>query len=327
MAGSESQPPLSNIAIVLMGVSGAGKSTIGARLAKRLRREFLEGDRFHPPANVEKMRRGTPLDDADRLPWLKAIAAAIDTAREARKPVVLTCSALKRSYRAVLAANSRDVVFVFLKGGKALIAGRLAARVGHFMPPLLLDSQFAALEEPDADEPCCAVAVNATPDEIVEAIIAQLGLDTESGAIRIACARDAPRIQAIARAAYAKYVARIGREPAPMSADYATSVTAGRAIVIESDGAVVGYLIGWPESDAFFVENLAVDPVRQGEGFGHALLQYAIERARQLNLPALRLYTNAAMTENLALYRHLGFVEMHRTTEAGLERVHLRLPL
>jgi carbohydrate kinase (thermoresistant glucokinase family) len=317
--------PRMNIAIVLMGVSGAGKSTIGVRLAKRLKREFLEGDRFHPPANIEKMGSGSPLDDADRTPWLAAIAAAIDAAREARKPIVVTCSALKRSYRAVLAGDNGDVIFVFLQGRKALIAGRLADRPGHFMPPRLLDSQFAALEEPDADEPCCAVAIEATPDAIVDAIIEQLG--SETGSIRKARAGDAPRLQAIARTAFATYVARMGREPAPMSANYAAAVAAGHAIVAEGDGVIVGYLIGWPEGDAYFVENVAIDPARQGEGFGRALLQHTIEQAKRLNLPALRLYTNAAMAENLALYRRMGFVETHRTAQGGFDRVHLRLPI
>lgn len=159
-------------AIVLMGVSGCGKSTVGVRLARKLHREFLEGDTFHPPANVEKMSRGIPLDDADRLPWLKAIAAAIDDARRDGRQVVVTCSALKRSYRAILAGSHDDVAFVYLKGGKELIAERLAARAGHFMPPKLLDSQFAALEEPAADEASVMMAIEDTPDQIADAIAA-----------------------------------------------------------------------------------------------------------------------------------------------------------
>jgi len=165
-----------NTAIVVMGVSGCGKSTVGLRLARKLARDFLEGDTFHPPANVEKMSRGVPLDDADRLPWLKAIAAAIDSARRSGRQVVVTCSALKRAYRAVLADGHDDVAFVFLKGGKDLIAQRLAARAGHFMPPKLLDSQFAALEEPAGDEPSVMLAIEDTPDQIVAAIAASFAL-------------------------------------------------------------------------------------------------------------------------------------------------------
>ena len=158
-------------AIVVMGVSGAGKSTVGALLAQRFARAFLEGDSFHPPANVEKMRHGIALTDADRLPWLTALAAEIDRARIAAKPVVITCSALKRAYRKILAGGHTDVLFVYLKGGKELIARRLAARAGHFMPPLLLDSQFATLEEPDADELSYAVGIEGMPEDIVEAIV------------------------------------------------------------------------------------------------------------------------------------------------------------
>jgi gluconokinase len=159
-----------NTAIVLMGVSGAGKSTIGVRLAQKLRRAFLEGDTFHPPANVEKMRQSVPLDDDDRLPWLTAIAAAIDAARREQRQVIVTCSALKRAYRTILSAGHDDVAFVYLKGDKDLIAERLGVRSGHFMPPKLLDSQFAALEEPMSDEHSVTMSVDDTPDRIVGAI-------------------------------------------------------------------------------------------------------------------------------------------------------------
>lgn len=169
-----------NTAIVLMGVSGAGKSTIGVRLAQKLHRDFLEGDTFHPPANVEKMSRGVPLDDGDRLPWLNAIAGAIDTARQAHRQIVVTCSALKRSYRSILAAGHDDVAFVYLRGGKDLIAQRLAVRAGHFMPPTLLDSQFAALEEPDVDEPSIMMSIEETPDQIVATLAAMFAPDAQA---------------------------------------------------------------------------------------------------------------------------------------------------
>jgi len=169
-----------NTAIVLMGVSGAGKSTIGVRLARKLKREFLEGDSFHPAANVEKMSRGVPLDDDDRLPWLTAIAEAIDAARCSGRKVIVTCSALKRSYRAILAAGHDDVAFVYLKGDQKLIAQRLAARAGHFMPPKLLSSQFAALEEPGGDEGSIMVAIEQTPDQIVDTIAAMFAADAEA---------------------------------------------------------------------------------------------------------------------------------------------------
>jgi gluconokinase len=159
-------------AIVVMGVSGAGKSTVGRLLAARLNCAFIEGDSLHPPQNLEKMRHGIPLTDTDRMPWLDAIAARIAAARAAGTPLVLTCSALKRAYRERLTSGHDDIGFVFLQGGKELIARRLAARPGHFMPPQLLDSQFMALEEPAPDEPAIAVPIDARPEEIVDKILA-----------------------------------------------------------------------------------------------------------------------------------------------------------
>lgn len=167
-------------AIIVMGVSGAGKSTVASRLAERLNRPLVEGDSLHPPANIEKMSRGTPLADEDRLPWLKAIAARIDAARKARQPIIVTCSALKRSYRTTLADGHSDVGFVYLQGAKDLIAQRLAARTNHFMPPGLLDSQFAALQEPRDDEPSIVVAIDATPDDIVNSIVDKFTTETRS---------------------------------------------------------------------------------------------------------------------------------------------------
>lgn len=163
-------------AIVVMGVSGAGKSTVASKLAARLDRPLVEGDSLHPPSNIAKMSHGIPLDDDDRLPWLKAIAARIDAARRAGQPIIVTCSALKRSYREILTDGHDDIGFVYLQGGRDLIAQRLAARKGHFMPPGLLDSQFAALQEPADDEPSIVIAIDAAPDDIVASIIEKFAL-------------------------------------------------------------------------------------------------------------------------------------------------------
>jgi carbohydrate kinase (thermoresistant glucokinase family) len=161
-----------NTAIVVMGVSGAGKSTVGSLLAERLHRTFVEGDSLHPPQNVEKMKHGVPLADADRIPWLKAIASRIDAARKTRERIVVTCSALKRAYRDMLSAGHDDVSFVYLQGTKKLIARRIENRADHFMPPQLLESQFSDLEEPAADEPALAVPIDPAPEEIVKSIVA-----------------------------------------------------------------------------------------------------------------------------------------------------------
>jgi len=159
---------------VVMGVSGSGKSTIAARLAAELGWEYQEGDALHPPANVEKMKGGTPLTDADRLPWLRRIAERIDDWRAHGRSGVVTCSALKRSYRDVIAGERSGVVAVYLRGSPELIRQRLAERRGHFMPPALLDSQFAVLEEPAADEKAIVANIAGTPEEIVREIVAQL---------------------------------------------------------------------------------------------------------------------------------------------------------
>jgi gluconokinase len=159
--------------IVLMGVSGAGKTTVGRLLAAALDAEFVEGDAYHPPANIEKMRRGIPLDDADRWPWLEILSAQIDRWLAAGSTVVLACSALKQRYRDVLAKGRPGVRFVHLEGDKALIRLRLDRRRGHYMPASLLDSQFAALE-PAAD--AITVDVAGTPEAIIATIIKRLGL-------------------------------------------------------------------------------------------------------------------------------------------------------
>jgi len=158
--------------IVLMGVSGVGKTEVGTRLAEALGGRFAEGDSFHPPANVAKMESGVPLDDADRQPWLETLSREIGRWLDAGETVVLACSALKARYRQVLQAGRPGVRFVYLKGSKGLIASRLKQRRGHYMPPSLLDSQFAALEAP---EDAISVEVDQTPDAIVAEIAAALG--------------------------------------------------------------------------------------------------------------------------------------------------------
>ena len=147
--------------IVVMGVSGSGKTTLGRVLARELGAEFLEGDRFHPEANVAKMSRGEPLSDADRWPWLDRLAEELARVRKAGGNAVLACSALKRAYRDRLRRGAPDLRLLFLKGDKALIRDRLRARTQHFMPPGLLDSQFASLEEPGPDE--CPIVIDVTP--------------------------------------------------------------------------------------------------------------------------------------------------------------------
>jgi len=143
-------------------------------------------------------------------------------------------------------------------------------------------------------------------------------------AIRPATADDCARIAAIAHAAYVDYIPRIGRAPAPMLADFAAEIAAGRAVVIEDAGTLAGYMIAWPEPDAYFIDSVAVEPARQGRRLGRALIAHAAATARRLGLPAIRLYTNVAMTENLALYARLGFVETHRAAADGFDRVYLR---
>jgi gluconokinase len=164
-------------ALVVMGVSGSGKSTIADALAKRLDWRFEDGDKFHPASNVAKMSAGQPLTDEDRWPWLQAIADEIDRLCGKGQRAVVACSALKRAYRNVLVHGRDDVRIVFLAGTEALIASRLAGRRGHFMPPGLLASQFKTLEPPTPDERPVKVSIDATVDAIVEDIIRQLKLE------------------------------------------------------------------------------------------------------------------------------------------------------
>jgi len=157
---------------VVMGVSGSGKSTIGAGLARALGIDFVEGDEYHPAENVERMSRGVALTDEDRAEWLRLLAARICEAKNANTGLVMTCSALKQSYRNVLRAEAPELRFVFLRGQRALIAERLADRRGHFMPPSLLESQFGALEEPSPDEDAWVCEITQSPQQIVATLVA-----------------------------------------------------------------------------------------------------------------------------------------------------------
>lgn len=163
-------PPLPSV-LVVMGVSGSGKTTVAALLAGRLGWEFEDADEFHSPANVRKMHSGTPLTDDDRWPWLATIAAWIDATRAVGRHGVLACSALKRSYRQVLVGGRADVRLVYLRGDKALITKRQSARQHHYMPPTLVESQFGTLEEPGADEHPLTVSVEPQPHTIVDSIV------------------------------------------------------------------------------------------------------------------------------------------------------------
>ncbi len=162
--------------LVIMGVAGSGKSTTGARLSKELGWQFRDADSFHPQSNIDKMSKAMPLTDADRQPWLAAIAGWIDDCRRKGEPGIVSCSALKRVYREVLMAHRPDVRLVYLRGDHALIAGRMGRRKNHFMPAALLDSQFATLEEPQIDEHPFVVNIALTPNRVVEVIITGLRL-------------------------------------------------------------------------------------------------------------------------------------------------------
>ena len=166
-------------AVVVMGVSGAGKSSIGERLAARLGCEFVEGDRLHPAANVEKMAQGIPLTDEDRWPWLDLIGKELAQAIEKGDDIVLSCSSLKRVYRdRMRQATDGRLRFVFLKGTPELLEVRMGERTGHFMPLSLLQTQLATLESPEGEEGVVTVDIDATLEEIVEA--AYQGLKKQS---------------------------------------------------------------------------------------------------------------------------------------------------
>lgn len=157
--------------LVVMGVSGSGKTTVAALLAGRLGWELGDADDWHSPANVRKMHGGTPLSDEDRLPWLASIAAWIDATRDTGQHAVLACSALKRAYRDVLIGDRRDVRLVYLRGDEALIQDRQAARHNHYMPASLVHSQFEALEVPGADERPLIVDVVAPAHDVADLIM------------------------------------------------------------------------------------------------------------------------------------------------------------
>jgi ribose 5-phosphate isomerase A len=171
------RPPI----LVIMGVSGAGKTTVARALAARLGWPFEEGDSLHPEANIAKMHAGIALTDADRRPWLEAVAAWIDGQRAKRQPGIVTCSALKRSYRQVIIGNRPEVRLVYLRGGRDLIAERLAGRHNHFMPESLLQSQMDTLEQPDPDEDPLTVDVGPSADQIAEEIIRLLSASAMVG--------------------------------------------------------------------------------------------------------------------------------------------------
>ncbi|MEN3930285.1 gluconokinase [Microvirga sp. W0021] len=156
--------------IIVMGVSGCGKTTLGEELAKRLSCGFSDADGFHPKANVEKMAAGIPLQDEDRCPWLASIREAIDGWHAKGESHIIACSALKEVYRDMLSPNG-DVIFVYMKGSRETTRPRLKARKGHYMPPSLLDSQFNTLEEP---KDALIVDIQGTPAEIADDVIAQL---------------------------------------------------------------------------------------------------------------------------------------------------------
>ena len=162
--------------VVVMGVSGVGKTSVAEGIAEATGRDFAEGDDLHPPENVEKMHAGEPLTDEDRWPWLRAVAGWLQDQAEAGASGVITCSALKRSYRDLLRDGRPEVRFCHLVGDEELIAGRLSRRTDHFMPPGLLASQLGTLEPLGDDEPGVAVPVDGSPEEVLDRALDALGL-------------------------------------------------------------------------------------------------------------------------------------------------------
>ncbi len=168
-------PVTQPLIVLVMGVSGSGKTTIGTLLAQRLGCVYAEADSFHPQANIDKMHAGLPLTDADRQPWLAAIAQWIDTCEEAGETAVVTCSALKRSYRDQLRAGHKHVRVVFLRSSPDVLAHRVLHREGHFFPADLLTTQLAALEPPTPDEHVIEVDNTRPPTTVVDDILSHLG--------------------------------------------------------------------------------------------------------------------------------------------------------
>jgi ribose 5-phosphate isomerase A len=169
--GHRGSPPI----LVIMGVSGSGKSTVAEELSSRLGWPFEEGDSLHPDANIAKMHAGIPLTDADRLPWLERVAGWIDGQRSKKQPGIITCSALKRTYRQIIIGGRPEVRLVYLRGGRDLIAEHLAGRQGHFMPAALSRSQIDTLEEPDPSEDPLTVDAGASAAQVAHEIIRLLG--------------------------------------------------------------------------------------------------------------------------------------------------------
>lgn len=161
--------------VVVMGVCGSGKSTLGAALARALGATFLEGDEFHPPANVARMAAGVPLTDADREGWLRVLGEQLAAAARERRAVVLSCSALKRAYRDALRAQVGPIALIHLSGTPALLAQRMAGRSGHYMPPSLLASQLATLEPPQPDEGALTLDIARDPSALLRDALAWLG--------------------------------------------------------------------------------------------------------------------------------------------------------
>ncbi|WP_143821191.1 gluconokinase [Motiliproteus sp. MSK22-1] len=156
--------------IIVMGVSGCGKSTVGKMLAEVMGIEFLEGDAFHPQDNISRMTAGVPLTDSDRSPWLRQLSAMVSERQGQQRDFVLACSALKKSYRQQLARGAEELIFVYLKGSRTEIYKRMAEREDHFMALSLADSQFEALEEPDQDENSITVSIDNPVQQIVDQI-------------------------------------------------------------------------------------------------------------------------------------------------------------